>query len=96
MKNIVLDRVQISDFRRIDAQKIKGWALIIQGGHCPGNQGNQGKVRESEKGLKVRESQGTKTGCPNVKVLPFLRFKLIVSFSTKIPHQEVREESRKS
>ena len=24
----------------------------MQGGHCPGNEGNQGKVRENEKGLK--------------------------------------------
>ena len=26
--------------------------FLTQGGHCPGNQGNQVKVRESEKGLK--------------------------------------------
>ena len=31
---------------------------VKQGGHCPGNQGNQGKVSESKKGLKVREKSG--------------------------------------
>ena len=25
---------------------------LAEGGHCPGNEGNQEKVRESDKGLK--------------------------------------------
>ena len=31
---------------------------VEQGGHCPGNQRNQGKVSESKKGQKVREKSG--------------------------------------
>ena len=63
--------------------------IFRQGGHCPGNQGNYAKVRESRKGLKW-------SGCPNVRVLPFLRFNLMISVSTKMPYQEVREISLRS
>ena len=28
------------------------WVMLEQGGHCPGKQGNQGKVGEDKKQLK--------------------------------------------
>ena len=38
---------------------------------------------------------GNLKGCSNVKVLPFLRFNLMISVSIKMPYQEVREKSGK-
>ena len=53
-------------------------------------------VREFEKkrGLSVK-SQGTLTGCLNLKVLTLLRVKWMISVSTKMPYQEVREKPGK-
>ena len=38
--------------RELKKKNKKSHGICYQGGHCPGN---QGKVRESEKRLKVRE-----------------------------------------
>ena len=82
----------------------------MQRGHCPGNQGNQEKsgggvkrtkiVSEKSENLKKNrrksgKSQGIETDCPNVKLLLFLSFSLIISSSTKMVHKKVREKSRK-
>ena len=44
-------------------------------------------------GGKSGESQRILTGCLNVKVLPFLRFNVMISVSTKMLYEEVREIS---
>ena len=44
------------------------------------------KVRE-----KSGKSQGIETGCLNLNVLPFLRFNLMISVSTKLPYQVVEK-----
>ena len=55
--------------------------FLEQGGHCPGN---QEKVRENDKWLRLSgESQGTLTGCPDLKVLPLLSFNLMISVSNQ-------------
>ena len=55
-------------------------------------------------GLEIREMSGNLKGCPNIKVLPFLRFNLMISDSIKMPYHisrsqgnfsEVREKSGK-
>ena len=64
---------------------------MSQGGHCPGN---QGKVRESEKGLKwsgksqgIREKSGSQgiQAAYSKKISPFHRFNLMISVSTEMP-----------
>ena len=42
------------------------------------------------------ERSGNLKGCPNIKVLPFLRFDLMISVSIKMPYQEVKENSLRS
>ena len=41
--------------------------------------------------LEIWEMSGNLKGCPNIKVLPFLRFNMMISVSIKAPYQEVRE-----
>ena len=70
------------------------------------SQGKSGKVKSAKivrkksgnlkKKWKVREKSGNFKNCPKVKVLPFLRFNLIISVSTKILYQAVREISLRS
>ena len=43
--------------------------------------------------LEIKEMSGNLKGCPNIKVLPFLRFNLVISVSIKMPYQEVRDIS---
>ena len=69
---------------------------VKQGGHCPGNQGNEGKVRELR---KTEESQGILTGSANAKVLSLFRFNLMISVSAKMPkrsHGKFSEVGEKS
>ena len=46
--------------------------------------------------LEITEMSRNLKGCPNIKVLPFLRFNLMISVSIKMPYQEVREISLRS
>ena len=47
-------------------------------------------VREKSVNLrKKRESQGILTGCPNVKVLPLIMFKLMISLSAKMLYRYI-------
>ena len=46
--------------------------------------------------LEIRKMSGNLKGCLNIKVLPFLRFNLLISVSIKMPYQEVREISLRS
>ena len=43
-----------------------------------------GKIRKCEENMKIRESQGILTVCLNIKVLPLLRFNLMISGSAKM------------
>ena len=54
--------------------------------------GNVRKKKEKSYG----KSRGILTGCLNLKVLPLLRFNLMVSVSAKMDCQEVREISLRS
>ena len=53
--------------------------------------------------LQITEMSGNFKGCPNIKVLPFLRFNLMISVHIKMPYytrsqgnlSEVREKSGK-
>ena len=75
--------------------------MIILGGHSPGNQGNQRRVRGNKKRSKsgnLRKKEkilGILTDCPNVKVSPRLKFNLI-AVSTKMLYEEVMENSLRS
>ena len=46
--------------------------------------------------LEIREMSGNLEGCPNIKILPFLRFNMMISVSIKMPYQELREISLRS
>ena len=50
---------------------------------------SKGKVSKIEEKTKRRESRGIETGCWNVKVLPFLRFNLMIC-----SHQNVISRSQ--
>ena len=51
-------------------------------------------IREKSRNLgKKEESDGFLTTCPNVKVLPLLRFNLMISVATKMLYQEIMESS---
>ena len=41
---------------------VGSFEIVTLGGHYPGNQGHWGKVRESEKGLKIKEKSGESLG----------------------------------
>ena len=46
--------------------------------------------------LEIRGKSGNSKGSPNIKVLPFLRFNLMIPVSIKMAYQEVREISLRS
>ena len=46
--------------------------------------------------LEIRGESGNLKSFLNIKVLPFLTFNLMISVSTKMPYQDVREHSLRS
>ena len=91
---------QVEGEKVIDNQNCQiftGWPPSWKSGE---SLGKSGKVKRDkiiwefeEKKRKVKTKSGIEKGCPNIKLCPFLNFTLIISVSTKIPYQEVKEIS---